>query len=162
MAADKMFLVIEGVTGESNDENWPNAIEVLGWSWGASQNGTLHEGGGSGAGQANFQDLSITKWVDASSPILLGHLSNGSNLTSAQLILVKDGERRNIQYFTLEMTNLIVSSLSAGGTTSDSRSTEDITLHFAEFVMRYIPINADGTLGTAVEFGYNIQQNVEK
>ena len=93
---------------------------------------------------------------------MLRHLSIGSNLTSAELILVKDGGSKPDEYFTLEMTNVIVTSLSAGGTTSDSRLTENITLNFAEFVMRYIPINADGTPGTAVEFGFNIAQLLEK
>ena len=37
---------------------------MLAWSWGVSQSGTMHIGTGGGAGKANVQDLSITKYVD--------------------------------------------------------------------------------------------------
>ena len=36
-------------------------IDVLAWSWGASQSGTTHLGSGGGAGKVNVQDLSFTK-----------------------------------------------------------------------------------------------------
>lgn len=41
---------------------------VLAWSWGASNSGTTHMGGGGGAGKANVQDLSLTRSTDAQSP----------------------------------------------------------------------------------------------
>ena len=60
LAAQDMFLCIEGAPGESLDKRHPDCIDVLAWSWGMSQSGTTHTAGGTGAGQANFQDLSVT------------------------------------------------------------------------------------------------------
>ncbi|MET1015409.1 MAG: type VI secretion system tube protein Hcp, partial [Leifsonia flava] len=41
-----MFLKLAGITGESVDAEHPDEIEVLSWSWGASNPG----GGGFGGG----------------------------------------------------------------------------------------------------------------
>jgi hypothetical protein len=51
------------VGGESQDKAHFGDMDVLAWSWGASQSGSLHMGGG--AGKANVQDLTITKYVES-------------------------------------------------------------------------------------------------
>src|SRR5919197_1518553 len=71
MAVD-MFLHVDGIKGESRDAQHKDDIDVLAWSWGASNSGSAHMGGGGGSGKVNVQDLSITKYVDKSSPLLLG------------------------------------------------------------------------------------------
>ena len=57
--------------GESKDKAHGKEIDVLAWSWGMSQSGTMHTGGGGGSGKVNVQDLSLTKYVDKSSPELM-------------------------------------------------------------------------------------------
>ena len=47
-----MFLDIEGeISGESQDKVHKDEIDVLAWSWGVSQSGSFHVGGGGGAGE---------------------------------------------------------------------------------------------------------------
>ncbi len=60
MAID-MFLKLDDIDGESQDDVYEKYIDVLAWSWGASQSGSTHMGGGSGSGKASFQDINITK-----------------------------------------------------------------------------------------------------
>ena len=60
MATD-IFLTLDGIKGESIDDKHKEAIDVVSWSWGLSNEGTFHSGSGGGAGKANFQDISITK-----------------------------------------------------------------------------------------------------
>ncbi|MDN3722726.1 type VI secretion system tube protein Hcp [Roseibium salinum] len=45
---------LEGIKGEAQDKSHKDKIDVLSWSWGASQSGTTHMGGGSGSGKAFF------------------------------------------------------------------------------------------------------------
>ncbi len=53
------------------DSKYKDEIDVLvAWSWGAAQSGTTHVGSGGGAGKVSVQDLSITKYIDKSSPTL--------------------------------------------------------------------------------------------
>ena len=49
MAVD-FFLKIDGIPGESTDAKHKDEIDVLSWSWGANQTGTMSYGGGGGAG----------------------------------------------------------------------------------------------------------------
>jgi type VI secretion system secreted protein Hcp len=78
MAVD-IFLKINGVDGESGDDKHKKEIDVLAWSWGLSNSGSAHVGGGAGSGKVNVQDLSVTKWVDASTPKLVLACCNGTH-----------------------------------------------------------------------------------
>ncbi len=55
MATDT-FLKLGDVKGESTDDKHRDEIEVLAFSWGMSQPGSMSGGGGS-AGKVTFQDL---------------------------------------------------------------------------------------------------------
>ncbi|MBW3598199.1 MAG: type VI secretion system tube protein Hcp [Planctomycetes bacterium] len=62
MAVD-MFLNIEGeIDGESQDSKHKKEMDVLAWSWGMSNSGSFHTGGGGAAGTSNFHDICYTKW----------------------------------------------------------------------------------------------------
>src|SRR6201982_4272321 len=92
MAVD-MFLKINGVDGESQDDKHKKEIDVLAWSWGVSNSGSAHVGGGAGAGKANVQDLSFTKYIDKSSPDLMLGACNGKHYDNALLTVRKAGEK---------------------------------------------------------------------
>jgi type VI secretion system secreted protein Hcp len=68
MAVDA-FLKVSNIQGESQDSGFTNQIEVLSFSWGASQPAHV-AGGGQGSGKASLGDLTITKRYDKSSPPL--------------------------------------------------------------------------------------------
>jgi type VI protein secretion system component Hcp len=70
MAVD-MILELEDIEGESKVENFEKKIDVSSFSWGASNSGSAHIGGGaSGGGKGNIHDMSFTKTVDNASPTL--------------------------------------------------------------------------------------------
>jgi len=70
------------IKGESKDraQGPKGDCDVLAWSWGMSQSGSFHTGGGGGAGKANIQDISFTKWVDKATPALMKHLTKGTHI----------------------------------------------------------------------------------
>ena len=84
MAVD-MFLKLNGVTGESKDKVHTNEIDVLSWSWGMTNNGSAHVGGGAGSGKVSVQDLTLSKFVDSSSPKLMLGCCNGKHFPDALL-----------------------------------------------------------------------------
>lgn len=158
-AAVDMFLKIVGIPGESNDKPHKDQIDVLAWSWGMTQSGTTHAGGGGGAGKANFQDLSVTKYIDKSSPKLMAAISTGDLLPSAVLVVRKAGGT-GLEYITITMEDVLITSLSTGGSGGEDRLTENITLNFARVTVDYIPQNDDGSTQTTETFGYNIPANM--
>ena len=160
MAVD-MFLKLDGIDGEAQDETYADQIDVLAWNWGASQSGSTHMGGGSGSGKASVQDLSITKYVDSSSHKLLGVISKGTHISEAILTIRKAGDTP-LDYVVLTMTNCIITSVSTGGSGGEDRLTENISINFEEFEFAYTPQKEDGSAGAVMPFKFNIAQNVEK
>lgn len=161
MAVD-MFLNIEDkkVKGESRDKTHKETIDVLAWSWGMSQSGTTHTGGGGGAGKVAVQDISLTKYVDRSSPDLLKACCNGTHYKNAKLILRKAGGTA-LEYLIITMETVLISSVSTGGSGGEDRLTENVTINFGKVKVQYQPQKEDGTKdGGVVEMGWNIAENV--
>lgn len=160
MAVD-MFLKLEGIKGEAADHKHEEEIDVLAWSWGASQSGTTHVGGGSGAGKANFQDVSITKYVDKSSHALLKAVAVGQHIPSALLTVRKAGEKP-LEYIKLTMKNCLISSVSTGGSGGEDRLTENISINFGNFQYEYTPQKPDGSGDSVLPFAFDIATNEPK
>jgi type VI secretion system secreted protein Hcp len=108
MAMD-MFVKIGSLKGECRDkvkkgsDGW---IDVLAWSWGMSNSGSAHVGGGLGAGKVNVQDLSFTKYVDKSSPSLMLACCNGTHQATATLVVRKAGGTA-LEYLTITMSEVM-------------------------------------------------------
>lgn len=162
MAVD-MFLKIEGadsgvVKGESDDKAKKDHIDVLAWSWGLSQSGNMHFGGGGGSGKANFQDLSITAWYENSTNTLMKMCATGEHLKEVVLTVRKAGTKQ-LEYIIMTMKEAIITSVSTGGSGGEDKLTVNFSINFAEFEIKYTPQDAKGTLGTPVNFGYDIKAN---
>ena len=157
MAVD-IFLKLDGIKGEAQDAKYKDEIDVLAWSWGASQSGTTHMGGGSGAGKVAVQDLSITKYIDKSSPTLFQHCCTGKHISKGELIVRKAGDKP-LEYLKVELKDIIVSHVSMGGSGSEDRQTENITLNFREFHTKYAVQNKDGSKGAETEVKWDIAAN---
>src|SRR6201999_3737129 len=113
MAMD-MFMKIDTLKGESVDKTHAGEIDVLAWSWGVSNSGSAHVGGGAGAGKANVQDLSFTKYVDKSTPALMLASCTGKHYGSALRTVRKAGEKP-LEYLKITMTEVLITSVSTGG-----------------------------------------------
>jgi len=160
MALD-MFLKIEGeIEGESKDSVHANAIDVLAFSWGMSQSGSFHTGGGGGAGKASFQDLSVTKYIDNSSAVLMLYCANGDHFPSAEIIVRKAG-KDPLEYYKIKMNKVLITSVSTGGSGGEDRLTENISLNFESVELEYSKQKADGTGEPAKEFKWDIGANVK-
>ena len=161
MAVD-MFIKIGDVEGESADKSHGKEIDVLAWSWGMSQSGNMHQGGGGGAGKVSVQDLSLPKYVDKSSPNLMMACSSGKHYPEAKLTIRKAGGESPVEYLIITMSEVLISSVSTGGSGGEDRLTENISLNFAQVKVDYQPQKADGAKdGGPVKYGWNIRENVK-
>lgn len=161
MAVD-MFLKLEGCKGESQDKKHPDEIDVLAWSWGMSQSGTMHMGGGGGAGKVNVQDLSVTKWVDKSSPVLMQYCSIGKQFKEALLTVRKAGGDDPLEYILITMKDVIVTSVSTGGSGGEDRLTENCSLNFSQYKVEYQPQKPDGSAdGGKIPWEFDIAANAK-
>lgn len=156
-----MFMKIGDLKGESVDNVHKGEIDVLAWSWGLSQSGTTHTGGAGGVGKVNVQDLSFTKYVDKSSPSLVLACCMGRHYADATLTVRKNGAEP-FEYLTITMEDVLVTSLSTGGSGGEDRISENVTLNFAKFNLSYQPQSEDGSKdGPAIEAKWDIRANVQ-
>lgn len=159
MAMD-MFLKIKGVEGEANDKAHKASIDVLAWSWGMSNSGSTHVGGGGGSGKVNVQDVSFTKYIDSSSNALIKACCDGTHFDDALLTVRKAGGKEPLEYLKIVMKEVMVVSVSTGGSGGEDRLTENVTLNFAEFKLSYQPQDEKGAKkGGEKEVGWNIAEN---
>lgn len=157
MAMD-MFFDISGIPGESQDKEFKDKIDVLAWSWGMSQSGTFHAGSGGGAGKADVQDISFTKYLDSASPKLMLHVLTGKHIPDATLIMRKAGEKPQT-FLKLTFTDLMITSSSTGGSGGEDRLVENLGLNFAKVKLEYFKQDAKGVAAAAGDFTYDVQKN---
>ena len=156
--AMNMFLDLEGVKGESLNDKFKDKIDVLAWCWGASNSGTAHTGGGSGAGKVNVQDLSLTKYVDAASADLYKACCDGKHFAKATLHVCKAGGEQ-LEYITFTLEQVMVTSISTGGSGGEDRLTENVTLNFAKVKFKYTVQGDKGAAGANPEMGWDVGAN---
>lgn len=159
MAVDQ-FLVLEKIPGETQDDKMKadSAMDVLAWSWGMSQSGTTHMGSGSGAGKVNVQDISVTKYVDLASTVLMQKCTLGDHIPTGKLTVRKAGGEQ-LEYITIEMKDIIITSVSTGGSGGEDRLTENVSLNFSQYKIVYSEQLPSGKAGKQPEWAYDIAAN---
>ena len=157
MAVD-MFIKIGSLKGESRDSTHKEEIDVLAWSWGMSNAGSGHVGGGSGAGKVNVHDLSLTKYVDKSSPDLMLNCAKGKHFDTAKLTVRKAGDKP-LEYLVITMSEVYITSVSGGGSGGEDRLTENVTLNFSKVTVDYKEQTASGGSGASPTMTWDIAAN---
>jgi type VI secretion system secreted protein Hcp len=157
MAVD-MFLKLDGIKGESKDHKHKDEIHIESFSWGLSQTGAHGAGGGGGAGKVSVHDISITKFLDKSSPELMLHCCNGKHIKEGLITVRKAGENP-VEYMKIKLTDIIVSGVQEAGHGSE-HLTESLTLNFAKFHVDYQEQGSDGKAqGGPVGMGWDVKAN---
>lgn len=117
------------ITGNISDLG---EFSVLAYSWGLSNSGSAQVGGGAGAGKANFQDISLTKLTDALTPKLFVAVASGEHFNTASLTY---SDTKGNPIIRLDIEDLIMTSLSIGGSDGAGLMTENLTLNFARIAV---------------------------
>lgn len=160
MAQDQ-FMDLDSVDGESKDKTYTDCFDVLAWSWGVSNSGNAQQGGGQGAGKANCQDLSFTKYIDKGTPDLIQACCSGKHFPKACLTIRKAGGDSPLEYIKFTVEDLIITSVSLGGSGGEDRLTENVTLNFRCFTLGYKEQTAKGGVGATPECAWDCAANAK-
>jgi len=158
MAAD-IFAKLGDIKGESIDDKHKDEIEVLSYSWGVSNAGSMGFGTGGGEGKATFQDLSFTHKVDKASPVLMQACATGVHLKEATITHRKAGKGQ-LEFLVIKMNDVIVTGVQNGGSGADG-SSENVSIAFAKVNLEYKPQKADGSLDAGIHFKYDLKAQKE-
>ena len=162
MAIDMFMNMGDKIKGETQDaaQSKANDIDVLSWSWGMAQSGVTHMGGGGGAGKVNIQDLTFTKYIDSSSPALAQACCTGTHIPKCVLLCRKAGGKQQ-KYLEITMEQVLVTSVSDGGSGGQDRLTESVSLNFSKVTYEYFKQDKDGSTKSAGALKYDIAQNTQ-
>lgn len=152
------FLKVDGIDGESTDEQHKNEIDIDSYSWGASNPAGRGGGGGGGAGKVSFQDIHFTAKVSKASPKLFLACATGQHIKEAVLTARKSGENQ-FEFLEIRLKDVQITSYQNGSSAGDVVPTDQFSLNFATIEYKYVPQNADGRPGTPVMATYDLKAN---
>ena len=157
MAAVDYFIKLDGIKGESADAKHKDEIDVESWSWGETHAVPASSGGG--GGKVAMQDFHFVMRQNRASAGLMKACATGQHIKLATLTARKAGKGQQ-DYLTFKLHDVLVSSFQTGGAEgTDVLPTDQVSLNFAKLEVAYKPEMADGSLGSAVEFGYDLKTN---
>jgi type VI secretion system secreted protein Hcp len=133
--ATRMFLKIGDIKGSSQDDkNHKDWIEVQSFGYGVSNsvNATEKAKGNPGGEACIHSDVSMSKVIDKTSPLLYAYCSSGKVFPKAEIECCEEEEL----LFKLTLTNAAVSSASVSGGTGGVPS-ESLVLSFSKIAWQY-------------------------
>jgi type VI secretion system secreted protein Hcp len=157
MASD-IFAKIGDIKGESLDVKHKDEIEVLSWSWGVTQSGSIGHGAGGGAGKASFQDFNFTHHIDKASPLLMKACATGTHIGEATITVRKAGKAPQ-EYLIIKMSDVIITSVAMSVASEAPTTAENVTLQAAKVDLEYKAQKPDGSLEAGLHFKYDIKAN---
>lgn len=160
MAID-VYLYIDGIKGESNDDRHKDWIECKSVSFGVEQpkSATASTGGGHTAERCEHQDIVFSKLADLSSPILLQTCSAGRTIPKARLEFMRaDAQGERVKYFEIEIENVLIGAVSPSVHEGDIL-TEDVALKFSKIKWRYTQQKISGGAGGNTSGGWDLASN---
>ena len=155
-----IFAKLGDIKGESLDSKHKDEVEVLSWSWGVTNAGTIRAGSGAGRGKATFEDFNFTHHIDKASPILMKACATGEHIKEATITVRKAGKGQQ-EFLIIKMSDVIITGVAPSGAGDGAATAEHVALQFAKVDLEYKPQKADGSLAAGLHFKYDIKGNKE-
>jgi type VI secretion system secreted protein Hcp len=144
------------IQGDSRDATHKDEIELESWGWGLSKPAATGPGGG---GKATFQEFSILKRVDRSSPKLAQACVKGEHFQEAVLSARRaEGASFSIDFLVIKLSDIMIASYEEAGE-SHSVPMVSIDIAFSKIEYSYTSQKADGTLDAPVRWGWDLKAN---
>jgi type VI secretion system secreted protein Hcp len=154
------FLQITGIAGESLDAKHKDWIDVMAWSWGEANAGTHDTGSGAGAGKVSFSDFNFMTATSKASPKLFLACASGEHIKQAKLVGRRVGKEQQ-EFLTFTFSDILVTSYATSGSEGGDVPADSVSLNAAQVVVSYKPQKADGSLGNAINAGWDIKTNTK-
>jgi type VI secretion system secreted protein Hcp len=159
MAQTNIYLKLDGLDGESMDQDHKDWIEIDSFSWGVDNPSSFAIGQGGQATQAHISAMNFQKRCDKSSVAMFKACTTGKHIGSGTVSCLKlDGDSR-IEYMKIDLTDIMVSNFQWSGSGGEFLIHEQVSLVFAEFKEAYKLQQDAGSAGGATEFGYSVQSS---
>jgi type VI secretion system secreted protein Hcp len=148
------YLVIDGRPGPSTSK--ADAIDILSFSFGASQTAVIGAGSSGGearSGRASLSDVTIMKVLDKTSPLLFDDCVTGNYLKKVDIIYDKPMGDNQEDYFKIHMEDALITSIQLSG--SSENPVESISFAFSKVKVSYNP-EEEGSLKGFIDKGFDV------
>ncbi len=148
------YLIIDGRPGPSTSKK--DAIDILSFSFGASQTAVIGAGSSGGearAGRANLGDLTIMKVLDKTSPLLFDDCVTGNYLKKVDVVYDKPMGDDQQDYFKIHLEDALITSIQLSG--SSENPVESISFAFSKIKVSYNP-EEEGALKGFIDKGFDV------
>ena len=125
------------VTGESSLTDYVGKMELLSFSHGVAMQitGDISNTERT-SGKPNHQDMTVTKYLDAASPVLAQGCCQGTGYPQVDIIIGRNDSGKVIELMRYTMKNVLVSSISVGGGGGD-KPVETVTLNYNDIAWKF-------------------------
>jgi type VI protein secretion system component Hcp len=161
-AADgyKVYLKLDGISGESKDKNYENWISLEDVDFEVANNSTVGNAtsgagaGKAGAGKAVQKDFVIKKHFDTSTIPLFLDMVMGNVITRGQIVFVKVGNPA--PFITIDLDTVAVVDYAFSDTD------EKIKLNYGAINLKYTILGPDGKPAKTITGGWDFLTNQKK
>jgi type VI secretion system secreted protein Hcp len=156
---DVLLLKIDAIQGESQMDGYANQIELLSYSHGVAMQVTSDISNTERtSGKPNHQDFTVSKYLDASSPLLNQYCCEGKTLGQIVITCARNDAGTVYPLITYTLEDTVVSSVSSSSGGGD-KPTETVTLNYTKIKWEYKSQKSDvgqnGTVGTTWDLKTN-------
>jgi type VI secretion system secreted protein Hcp len=148
------YLIVDGIPGPSTSKS--GAIDILSFSFGASNTAVIGAGSSGGearAGRANLSDVSVMKVLDKTSPLLFDHCVSGDYIKKIDILYDKPMGASQEDYFKIHMEDALITSIQLSG--SSENPVESVSFAFSKVKVSYNP-EEDGALKGFIDKGFDV------
>ncbi|ATX01287.1 type VI secretion system tube protein Hcp [Citrobacter freundii] len=129
---DAIFLKLDDIKGESQAEGFKDQIEIMSFSHNVAMQVTNDVSNTERtSGRAHVGEMSLTKFVDLSTPKLNEYCCSGKMVKEAVLTLCRNDDGKMLPFIVYTLDNVIISHLSVSGG-SGGKPVETMSLNFTK------------------------------
>jgi type VI secretion system secreted protein Hcp len=147
--ATNMFLVLDGIPGESQDSQFLKSVEISSLSYGMSVPGSPTDPVG---GKVSVDQIVVSKRVDLASLPLLQALAEARPVGTGRISIRRAGPvPPPPPFLVIDLRGVLVRGVEVQNNSGDEVPSERVTLAFESIVWTYTPVK-----GTPMTYDYRV------
>jgi type VI secretion system secreted protein Hcp len=154
-----IFIKIDGIAGESQEEGHRDEIDVASWHWKMAQPSSMMSGSGGGAGKATVCDIEFIHQIDRASPNLMRYCLTGRHIPKVVLSMRKAGGAP-LEFLKITMGDVVITGVEP--TAATGTYWEHVTLSFSRVQQEYTLQGRLGSSNGTVTASFDIKENLSR
>ena len=154
-----IYLKIDSIKGNCTDAGYTDQIMVDSYQHGLSLSLTSHgKNSDRTSGGPNFSEMSFSKVMDSSTPLLYAACAGARPLKTAVVTVTRDENDKPMTTVVYNLGEAMISSISTSGSTG-SIPHESFSIHFTSITSQVTQQNTDSTKKGVSPFGWDLKKD---